>query len=238
MGRAITSLVAATPDAAVVSVWERASSLGPGTDFARATGYTKNPVELVADGETAVRGADVVMDFSLPDAFSEVVRVCDRLGKPLVTGTTGVPDKPAKLAPLAAKVAVVASPNMAIGVNAMFRLSEAAGRDIGGLADIEIVETHHRAKKDRPSGTALELARIVGACTTRDVPVHSLRVGDVPGRHTIVFALKGETIEITHDALSRDCFAAGALLAARFVANARPGLYTMLDVIGSGKPEV
>jgi len=238
MGKAIASLAGVASDVAVVSVWESDAAIRRSGDFARSTGYAKNAVAVAAEGGAAVEVADVVIDFSLPETFSEVVRVCEDLKKPVVTGTTGVPDQPARLASLARKVAVVASPNMATGVNALFRLCDAAAREIGSLSDIEIVETHHRAKRDKPSGTALELARVVSAVTGGQVPTHSLRVGDVPGRHTIVFALKGETIEITHNALSRDCFAAGALLAARFVARARPGLYTMLDVIGSGKPEV
>jgi len=238
MGKAIASLAEDTTDVEIASVWESGAAIRLSGDFARSTGYAKNAVEVAAEGEAAVQGADVVIDFSLPEAFSEVVRVCEQSKKPLVTGTTGVTDKPARLASLASKVAVVASPNMATGVAAVFRLCDAVAREIGRNSDIEIVETHHRGKRDRPSGTALELARVVSAVTGDQVPIHSLRVGDVPGRHTVVFALKGETIEITHNALSRDCFAAGALLAARFVARARPGLYTMLDVIASGKPEV
>jgi len=238
MGKAIASLAQSAPDVAVASVWESQAAIGRCGDFASSTGYVKNTVAVEAEGPAAVRKADVVIDFSLPGAFAEVLRECEAAMKPLVTGTTGVDDKPTRLASLALRVAVVASPNMATGVNAVFRLCEAAAREIGALSDIEIVETHHRAKQDMPSGTALELARILSAVTGNKVPTHSLRVGDVPGKHTIIFALKGETIEITHNALSRDCFAAGALLAARFVAKARPGLYTMLDVIGSGKPEV
>jgi 4-hydroxy-tetrahydrodipicolinate reductase len=238
MGKAIASLAEVASDVAVTSVWESDEAIRRSGDFARSTGYAKNAVAVGVDGRAAARGADVVIDFSLPEALSEVVRVCEELKKPLVTGTTGVPDTPARLVSLARKVAVVGSPNMATGANAVLHLCDVAARKIGSISDIEIVETHHRAKRDKPSGTALELARVVSAATGTQVPTHSLRVGDVPGRHTIVFALKGETIEITHNALSRDCFAAGALLAARFVARARPGLYTMLDVIGSGKPEV
>jgi 4-hydroxy-tetrahydrodipicolinate reductase len=238
MGKAIASLVESGADAAIVSVWESDAAVRRGGDFAGATGYAKNAVAVVADGKSAVAAADVVVDFSLPEAFDDVVRACEEARKPLVTGTTGVADKLERLKSLAGKVAVVASPNMAAGVNAVFHLSDVAARELGSLTDIEIVETHHRTKKDVPSGTALELARIVGAATGRKVQVHSLRVGDVPGKHTIVFALKGETLEVTHTAQSRDCFAAGALAAARFVAGSRPGLYTMLDVLKSGKSEV
>jgi 4-hydroxy-tetrahydrodipicolinate reductase len=166
----------------------------------------------------------------------------------LVTGTTGVENKQAALGPLARKVAVVSAANMSAGINSLLRLCEGLAADLGGASDIEIVEAHHRTKKDVPSGTALELARIVGERAGKrvvlgrdgaagpradELVIHSLRVGDVPGTHTIVFSLKGETLEITHTAQSRECFAAGALRAARFAAKARPGLYSMLDVLSS-----
>ena len=238
MGKAIASLAQVAGDVEIVSVWESPDAIGRGSDFDRRTGYLKNQVAVMAAGEDAVRLADVVIDFSTAEAFAEVVKVCGAAGKPVVSGTTGVADKHDRLAALARKVAVVASPNMAAGANAVFRLCDVAARTIGPLSDVEIVEAHHRTKRDMPSGTALELGRIIGAATGRKVPTHSLRVGDVAGKHTVVFALKGETIEITHNAESRDCLAAGALDAARFAAAARPGLYTMLDVIGSGRPEV
>jgi 4-hydroxy-tetrahydrodipicolinate reductase len=238
MGKAIAALAASVSDVAITSVWDSEDAIRRCGDAAQALGYTRNPVVVASEGDPAVEAADVVIDFSLPVVFAEVARVCEEHAKPLVSGTTGIEDKPAGLASLARKVAVVSSPNMASGVNAVFRLCEVAAREVGHLSDIEIVEAHHRAKKDMPSGTALEMARIIGRVAGKKVPTHSLRVGDVPGKHTIVFALMGETIEITHNAESRDCFAAGALLAARFVAKARPGLYTMLEVIRSAKPEV
>ncbi len=233
MGRIMASLVEADPDLRIVSVWETHDAIERGGDFCRATGYSRNPVTLTAIGEEAVASCDVVVDFSLPQAFRDVVRVCDAFSRPLVTGTTGIDDKQIMLAPLARKVAVVSSPNMAIGINAVFRLCEVMAKQIGKISDIEIIETHHRTKKDAPSGTALEMARILGSITGKEPPIHSLRLGEVPGRHTVVFSLRGETLEVTHNAQSRECFAAGALSAARFVVKARTGLYTMLDVVGS-----
>ena len=178
-----------------------------------------------------------------------MVRVCEDASKPLVTGTTGIDNKEALLASLARKAAVVSAPNMSVGVNSLLRLCEGLAGDIGELSDIEIVEAHHRTKKDVPSGTALEMARLIGARAGKrvvlgrtgtaggrsdEIVIHSLRMGDVPGIHTVVFSLKGETLEVTHTAQSRECFAVGALRAARFVAKARPGLYSVLDVLASG----
>jgi 4-hydroxy-tetrahydrodipicolinate reductase len=249
MGKALASAVESDPDLRIVSVWETAYAVGEAGDYGRATGYSKNPVVVTPCGFDAAGPCRVVLDFSLPEAFPEVVRVCEELAKPLVTGTTGIEGKPGALAGLAGKVAVVSAANMAVGMTALAHLVEAAAGEIGRGADIEIVEAHHRGKKDVPSGTALELARAVGAragkrvvvgraegpaARSDELVIHSLRVGDVPGTHTVVFSLKGETLEISHTAQSRDCFAAGALRAARFVAEAPPGLYSMSDVLARG----
>jgi 4-hydroxy-tetrahydrodipicolinate reductase len=250
MGREIASAVDAQDDLEIVSVWETAESVqamgGSGKDYLAATGYCGNPVEVLSDGAEAVGPADVVVDFSLAGAFDDVVRACEDLGKPLVSGTTAVEDKQAKLAGLAGKVPVVSAPNMSAGVNAVFAISAILARTLGGDSDIEIVETHHRTKRDVPSGTALEIARIVGeaagkpvklgrtkADTERgdEIVIHSLRSGSVPGKHTIAFSSQGETLEIVHTAQSRACFAAGVVRAIRYVADAPPGLYNMIDVL-------
>jgi 4-hydroxy-tetrahydrodipicolinate reductase len=233
MGRAIAALAEADPHAEVVTVWDRPEAVDGCASFAALTGYAKNDVTVTASGEEAVGRCDVVVDFSSADLFPKVLEVCGRLRKPVVTGTTAIDRKQEQIAPLSARIAIVSSPNMAVGMNLVFRLCDLAGRQMGALADVEIVEAHHRAKRDVPSGTALELARIQSAATGKQPKIHSLRIGDVPGRHTVVFALAGETVEVTHNAESRECFAAGALLAARFVRGAKPGSYTMLDVLGS-----
>jgi len=246
MGKALAVLAQAETDLRIASVWETAHAIEGAGTYAQATGYARNQVVLSADGEEAARAAHVVVDFSLPQVFPEVVRVCEALAKPLVTGTTGVEGKEALLASAARKVAVVSAPNMALGMNALMGLCDSISRVIGGASDIEIIEAHHRTKKDVPSGTALELARrisgpagkrvVVGRANgpqarSDELVIHSLRVGDVPGTHTIVFSMKGETLEITHTAQSRECFASGALRAARFAAGAAPGLYSIQDVV-------
>jgi 4-hydroxy-tetrahydrodipicolinate reductase len=246
MGQAVASLALRETDVEIGWIWEREDRISQTPDYGLTTGYHKNRVVMVSDGREAVGEGDVVVDFSSRDAFDEVVSVCGDLQKPLVTGTTAVEDKDERLRALAAKVAVVSSPNMAVGVNLVFGLAHVLGESLEEESDIEIIESHHRTKRDVPSGTALEIAGIIGTHTGRGVIVgrksgsqkradeifiHSLRIGDVSGKHTIALSLKGETIEITHTAQSRDCFAAGALRAARFAAKADRGLYTMFDVL-------
>jgi 4-hydroxy-tetrahydrodipicolinate reductase len=251
MGREIASAMAGEDDLEIVSVWETAGSVeamtGQGKDYAAATGYVKNPVKVSSDGLEAVGPADTVVDFSLAEAFGEVLLACEDLGKPLVSGTTAVEGKQERLAGLAKKVPVVSAPNMSVGVNAVFAISGILAGAIGSDSDIEIVETHHRSKRDVPSGTALEIARIIGDATGKtvrvgrtggvsergdEIVIHSLRSGDVPGKHTIAFSSHGETLEIVHTAHSRACFAAGVVRAVRFIADSPPGLYNMIDVLG------
>jgi len=247
MGKEIAAAVGAEEDLEIISVWETLDVLGTAGDYAAASGYDKNPVAVSSEGEKAIGPADIVVDFSLAAAFDQVVHICEELGKPLVSGTTAVEDKESKLAGLAGKVPVVSAPNMSVGINAVFAISEVLAGTIGDTSDIEIVETHHRTKRDVPSGTALEIARIIGDGTGKSVRVgrtgdnpgrgdeifiHSLRTGDVPGKHTIAFSSAGETLEIVHTAHSRACFAAGVVRAVRFVADSQPGLYNMIDVLG------
>lgn len=247
MGHAIAQLVDPESDLRIASVWEGPDVALQNADYSAATGYAKNDVYITSDGPAAVRVCDVVVDFATADVFEDVIAACRQARKPLVTGTTAIADKQAKLGPLSQQVAVVSAPNMSIGVNVVFGMCESLAGVLGSASDIEIVETHHRTKRDVPSGTALEIGRIMSRATGRplhvardseaglrkdEIVIHSLRVGDVAGKHAIVFAPKGEILEITHTAQSRACFAAGALRAARYVAGAPPGLYSMADVLG------
>jgi 4-hydroxy-tetrahydrodipicolinate reductase len=247
MGRAVASMAAAESDLRVVSVYETARAISLAADYGKASRNDRNRVKASFRAEEAVGLCDVVVDFSVEGAFDDLVRACDKLCKPLVTGTTAIPDKARRLGGLAAKVAVVSSPNMATGVNVVFALCRTLARVLGQVSDIEVVETHHRTKKDVPSGTALEIGKILGSETGRalrvgradgglerggEVFIHSLRLGDVAGKHRVIFAPAGEVLELTHTAQSRACFAAGALHAVRFAVRSDPGLYDMLDVLG------
>lgn len=205
------------------------------------------------DLESAVAAAQVVVDFSLPEATRPVAVCCAAHRKPLVIGTTGhAAGEKAEIARFQARIPMVWSANYATGVNALFWLTRKAAEILGPGFDLEIVEMHHRHKKDAPSGTATTLAEIlaavrhqqlaevvrhgrvglVGERTATEIGLHALRGGDVVGDHTVVFATAGERVELTHRATSRETLANGALRAARWVFGQPPGLYSMQDVLG------
>jgi 4-hydroxy-tetrahydrodipicolinate reductase len=200
-----------------------------------------------------IGACDVVVDFSHPSATDEICRVCLGAGKPLVIGTTGHSNEERALLERTSKsLPVVFSPNFSVGVNALFWLTRKASEMLGKDFDLEIVETHHRLKKDAPSGTAKRLAEIlcevrnldyaknvahgreglIGERSATEIGIHSIRGGDVVGDHTVAFAGRGERLELTHKASSRETFAAGALRAARWIVGHPPGLYSMEDVLG------
>ncbi|MEY2562092.1 MAG: 4-hydroxy-tetrahydrodipicolinate reductase [Verrucomicrobiota bacterium] len=229
MGQAITA-AAEGANAAI------AAALDQGDDLAREIG-----------------ACDVVIDFSHASATEAICQVCLSANKPLVVGTTGHSDEErALLKKTAASLPVVFSPNFSVGVNALFWLTRKAAEMLGPDFDLEIVEMHHRLKKDAPSGTARKLAEIlcevrkldyaknvahgreglIGERPAAEIGVHSIRGGDVVGDHTVTFSSRGERLELAHKASSRETFAAGALRAAGWVIGRSPGLYTMEDVLG------
>ncbi len=200
-----------------------------------------------------IGGCDVVIDFSHPNASSELARACRKAKKPAVIGTTGhSKEERASIEELVLSVPVVLSPNFSVGVNTLFWLTRKAAQMLGEDFALEITEMHHRLKKDAPSGTAKKLAEIlcevrrldyakdvrhgreglVGERSANEIGVHSIRGGDVVGDHTVTFAGAGERLELTHKASSRDTFALGALRAACWVVGKPPGLYSMEDVLG------
>jgi 4-hydroxy-tetrahydrodipicolinate reductase len=200
-----------------------------------------------------IDACDVVVDFSHPSATDAICRAGLGAGKPLVIGTTGHSNEErASLEKAAKSLPIVFSPNYSVGVNALFWLTRKAAEMLGKDFDLEIVETHHRLKKDAPSGTARRLAEIlcevrnldyaknvahgreglVGERPSAEVGVHSIRGGDVVGDHTVTFAGCGERLELTHKASSRETFATGALRAAKWIVGRPPGLYGMEDVLG------
>jgi 4-hydroxy-tetrahydrodipicolinate reductase len=203
--------------------------------------------------EDAVSGCDVVIDFSHADATERNCAAAVTSGKPIVIGTTG--HSSAQLGIIektAQRVPVILAANFSVGVNTLFWLSRRAAELLGDSFDIEIVETHHRLKKDAPSGTAKRLAQLlaearrlsyaenvahgregqVGERPANEIGVHAIRAGDVVGEHTVMFAGSGERLELTHKASSRDTFAVGALRAALWVVGQPAALYSMEDVLG------
>ncbi|MCS7008448.1 MAG: 4-hydroxy-tetrahydrodipicolinate reductase, partial [Chthoniobacterales bacterium] len=197
--------------------------------------------------------ADCVIDFSHPSATATIVSLCLSHRKRLVIGTTGQCENDLSLIRSAAEsIPIVLSPNFSTGVNLLFWLSKVTAQTLGADFDIEIVEMHHRLKKDAPSGTAAKLLQILaqarnlnpsdvscygrsgitGERSSSEIGVHAIRGGDVVGDHTVIFATQGERLELVHKASNRHTFANGALRAAAWLADKPPGLYDMLDVLG------
>ncbi len=200
-----------------------------------------------------ISGCDVVIEFSSHSATPGIAELCAGQGKAMVIGTTGHDDAARSLITnCASRIPIVLASNFSTGVNTLFWLTRKAAEILGPGYDLEVVEMHHRLKKDAPSGTAKSLAEIladvrkqqlakvarhgreglVGERTLEEIGIHAIRGGDVVGDHTVIFATPGERVELTHKASSRDTFANGAFRAALWVVKQKPGLYDMQDVLG------
>jgi 4-hydroxy-tetrahydrodipicolinate reductase len=251
MGTTIVRLLAETPGARLTAAVEHAGSPLVGRDAGSVAGAAAAAVSI-GEARPGAGDADVWIDFSSPAETAATATSAAERGAALVVGTTGV-DAPGReaLAAAARRVPVVFAPNMSVGVNVLLRVVAEAARLLGPGYDLEIVETHHRSKRDAPSGTALRLAEALAEATGRDlgrdaryarqgdvgprpareIGVQTLRGGDVVGDHTVMFLGLGERIEITHRASSRETFARGAIRAALWTAGRAPGLYDMRDVL-------
>jgi 4-hydroxy-tetrahydrodipicolinate reductase len=185
--------------------------------------------------EPAVKNCEVAIDFSHADAIDEICRAALGNRKPIVIGTTGHSQQQrASIEEIARSVPVVFASNFSVGVNVLFWLTRKAAELLGPDFGAEIIETHHKMKKDAPSGTAKTLAGILKAAQKiqPEIPIESIREGDVVGEHTVIFNGPGERLELTHRAASREIFARGALRAAKWIVGKPPGLYSMEDVLG------
>jgi 4-hydroxy-tetrahydrodipicolinate reductase len=190
-------------------------------------------VDLGDELSKVVAGCDALVDFSTREATESVARLAGQHKKALVIGTTGHSDAEKQVVlSLLKSVPCVWTGNYSTGVNTLFWLSAQVARIVGDKWDVEIVETHHTAKKDAPSGTAKGLQEAIRKANGKVAPAHALRIGDVVGDHTVTFGTPGERIELTHRASSREIFARGALRAAKWAIGQKPGLYTMQDVLG------
>ncbi|MCM8790515.1 MAG: 4-hydroxy-tetrahydrodipicolinate reductase [Candidatus Omnitrophica bacterium] len=186
------------------------------------------------DASGALNSCDCLIEFTTPEATMEHLEICEKRGIAMVIGTTGLSETDQqKVAAASKNIPVVLSPNMSIAVNLLFKLIADAAKVLGSEYAVEIIEAHHVNKKDSPSGTAKEMARIVRESkgSDIDIPIESIREDDIVGEHTITFDSDVDTLEITHSAKTRDIFARGALRAAKFIAGKAPGLYTMKDVL-------
>ncbi len=250
MGQRIVALAAADPDFRLVAALDRAGHPRLGEDAGLVAGVAALGVPL-ANAWTGE--ADVVIDFSTAEAVSDVVATCVERHVPLVVATTGLEAAGRQAVEAGAKkIPLLWAPSMSLAVNLAMKLTEVAGqalKDHPSGADVEILERHHRFKEDAPSGTALKFGQIIsqamgltrqqhgregrpGQRPHNEIGYHAIRTGDNPGEHTIVFGLLGETLEITVKASNRDCYAHGALAAAKFLVRQPAGLYGMQDVLG------
>ena len=183
--------------------------------------------------EPAMRNCDVAIDFSQADSVDEICRAALQHGKSLVIGTTGHSQQQRKtIEETAHSVPIVLASNFSVGVNVLFWLAQKATELLGSAFNPEIIETHHKMKKDAPSGTAKTLAELLKAVRNSEIPIQSIREGNVVGEHTVIFAGPEERLELTHRTANRGIFALGALRAAKWIVNNRAGLYSMQNVLG------
>jgi 4-hydroxy-tetrahydrodipicolinate reductase len=253
MGRRIGFMVNEHPDLQIAAGFERTDSPGLGKDMGELGGYGSTGIK-VADGLAAVIDqGDVIIDFTFHEATMKIARLAAEKNRAMVIGTTGLSQENIQeLSELSNNFPCVQAPNMAIGVNVLFKLAAKVAAILGNDYDMEIVEAHHRMKKDAPSGTAMKLGEvmaqavgrdldnvgvfarhgIIGERTDREIGLQTIRAGDIVGEHTVYFAGAGERLELTHRAHSRDNFARGAAMAAAWVVKQPNGLYSMFDVLG------
>jgi len=253
MGRMIVKVISETPSTRLAAALERAESPSLGVDVGLLAGIGNTGVLVESQLASVLEKAEVLVDFTAPEATASTARHASERNVAMVIGTTGLsgPELQA-IWKAAERVPIVMSANMSLGVNVLFGLLAQAAKALGDAYDVEVVELHHRLKKDAPSGTALAMARVlaealgrdlaaearygregqVGARTQKEIGVLAVRGGDIVGEHTAYFCGLGERLELTHKASSRETFARGAVRAAEWVRGRPPGLYDMQDVLG------
>lgn len=253
MGRAILELLSEDTQATIVAAVDRADHPQQGQNLALLVGQPNLAGKLSSSLETALDKANVVIDFSSAHITAQLAQMCASKKTALVVGTTGLDESAeSALNELAQVAPVVVSPNMSVGVNVLFYLVEQASQRLGAEFDIEMIEMHHKNKMDAPSGTAQRLLEVAAAARGLDakeraifgrsgmagkrpanqIGVMALRGGDVVGDHTVIFAGPSERVELTHRAHSREIFAGGAVRAAHWVHQQKPGRYNMAHVLG------
>ncbi len=252
MGAALLAGVFADNALALHAAIDRADSALIGQDAGAQFGVDSG-VKISDDIVAALKGADVLVDFTRPEAAIQYVQACQQAGVKMVIGTTGFTEaEKVKIQTAANDIAIVFAPNMSVGVTLLLNLVEQAAKVLNDGYDIEVVEMHHRHKIDAPSGTALRLGEAAAQGLDQDlkdcavyaregdtgereagkIGFATLRGGDVVGDHTVIYAGTGERVEITHKASSRATFALGALRASKFLSGKKNGLYDMQDVLG------
>jgi len=254
MGCRLVALVRDSTALTLAGALEGSGHQAVGKDAGDISGTGRAGVAITSDlGALLMERGEVVIDFSAPEATLEHFRIAAQHRRAMVIGTTGLNSSQLEtIKELARQVPCVLSPNMSVGVNLIYKVIGEMARTLGSDYDIEVIEAHHRLKKDAPSGTALKIAEVlaravdrdldqvgvysrkglIGERTQQEIGIQTIRAGDIVGDHTVLFGGMGERIEVTHRASSRDTFARGALRAAQWVVRQPPGLYDMMDVLG------
>jgi 4-hydroxy-tetrahydrodipicolinate reductase len=253
MGIRIINIINETEGVTLAGAFEHPENPLVGKDAGMVAGIGDKGVIISGSLDDIIASGDVIIDFTVPAATMSNVKKAASAGKAIVIGTTGITESEQKeIRKTAKNIPLVLAPNMSVGVNVMFKIAAEMAKILGKDYDIEIVEAHHRLKKDAPSGTAIGLAKkiadaigrdlektavysrhgIIGQRTDDEIGIQTVRAGDITGDHTVLFGGIGERLELTHRAHNRDNFAKGAVRAARWIVNRDAGLYDMQDVLG------
>ncbi|MCB4203882.1 4-hydroxy-tetrahydrodipicolinate reductase [Deferribacterales bacterium Es71-Z0220] len=253
MGRRIIALSGEDANTNITAAYEYSKSEFLGQDSGTLAGIGETGIKIESDIENAKNKCDVLIDFTGAKPTMSNLEKYRVANIPLVIGSTGFePDEIERIKELGKQLPVVFAPNMSLGVNLTFKILEMVSKAIGDIYDIEIIESHHRLKKDAPSGTAMKMAEVIantlkrdldkdavycrrgliGERTDKEIGIQTIRAGDIVGEHTVMFCGQGERIEITHKAHTRDTFAKGAITAAKWLKGKSPALYSMFDVLG------
>jgi len=252
MGSKVAQLIYQNKDMGLIGIIESPSHPDIGKDWGTAIGLGDTGIIIKDNLEEIIQNADQIIEFTNPQVSIQHLEIVSKYKKAMIMGTTGFSSKEIeKINKLAQGIPFLLSPNMSLGVNLLFKLAAETAAALGDNYDIEIVEAHHRFKKDAPSGTAKKLAQeiakakgvnpdevviygregIIGERGKGEIGIHSIRGGDITGEHTVMFTALGERLELTHKAHSRDTFAYGTILAIKFMEGKSPGFYEMKDVL-------
>ncbi|MCX8027265.1 MAG: 4-hydroxy-tetrahydrodipicolinate reductase [Thermodesulfovibrionales bacterium] len=253
MGSRIGAICSEHKDIQLIGGVEKKGHPAVQKDIGSVIGIGEIGIKITDSLQDIISSGDVVIDFTHREATIENVKVVESAKKAMVIGTTGLSKEDMTIIKTAStSTPIIQAPNMSVGVNLLLKVLKDIAVILGDDYDVEIVELHHRMKKDAPSGTALKMAQvisdslgrnlddvavyarkgIIGERTQKEIGIQTVRAGDIVGEHTVYFGGLGERIEITHKASSRDTFARGAVRAALWIKNQKPGLYDMMDVLG------
>ena len=252
MGKTIVTCTDDTDGVSVIGGTEYSGHSAIGSDLGVLAGVGRKDIFIVENIEDALTDCDVIIDFTTPESSIRTLNTAVSYEKSIVIGTTGFSaEQKNKISEAAEKIRCVFAPNMSIGVNVLFKVVADVSKALGDAYDVEIVEAHHKFKKDAPSGTAVRLSEIVAESLDRNIDqvgvygrkgmterdpkeigIHTVRAGDIVGEHRVLYGGMGETLELFHRAQSRETFARGSIRAAKWVVNQPPGLYDMQDVLG------